>query len=89
VSQFPDKIPESLRQLLEADQRGTLPNIPDEFFDHRVPRRGDEDLPRGGTVEELTGQGLSTSTTDRILLQILDHLKDLPDAIWDEIEGRG
>lgn len=86
MSQFPDKLPESIRQLLAAGERGDLPDIPASFFDRR---EGDDDLP-DGTFSEITNEGEtgSLATTNRILLEIVELLREMPTEIWDEIERR-
>ena len=78
MSQFPDKFPESLRQLFDAIEGGKEVAEP-------------PGVQPTGTVEELSDSGDAGSDvarTNQILARIVDLLEQMPTAIWDEVEGR-
>ena len=74
------EIPESLRRLIEAQEKGELPDgVSDEVLLEGITDKDEVSTIAGDT---------DSSQTNNILLRIVNLLEELPSAIWDEVEGR-
>ena len=74
MSQYPKGLPEGLKDLFDADQRGEINT--EEVEGEQTATVEEATAPEiGGTLEE----------TNRHLANIVQLLKDMPSDIWDEI----